>query len=174
MSNLTATVRPSALLSAASCVLQGGNPLTVSDIPFDHPMLPAAVRDLAAATGEPVPAMYADRDTIADLIGADPREADISAADAAEHHEWAREHGLADDEIAYGDLDPDTTLDPEADEHPSDYADGDDDRGSNDDAAHDEYDPRDVADLSEQGEPVEGAYPSDWDDGSLDSLAGPE
>lgn len=108
MSNLTATVRPSALLSAASCVLQGGNPLTVSDIPFDHPALPAAVRDLAAATGEPVPAMYADRDTIADLIGADSREVDISAADADEHHAWAREHGLADD----------------ADEHPSDYADG--------------------------------------------------
>lgn len=130
MTNLS-PARPAALASAAAAVLHGANPLTVSDIPFDHPALPAAVRDLAAATGEPVPAMYADRDTIADLIGIDPREADISAADADEHHAWAREHGLADD----------------ADEHPSDYADG---------------------------EPVEDAYPHDWDDGSLDWLAGPE
>ena len=121
MSNLTATVRPAALMSAAAAALAGANPLTVSDIPFDHPMLAAAVRDLAAATGEPVPAMYADRDTIADLIGADSREVDISAADADEHHAWAREHGLADDEIAYGDLDPDTALDPEADIHPNDF-----------------------------------------------------
>ena len=144
---LTASpARPSALLSAASCVLQGGNPLTVSDIPFDHPALPAAVRDLAAATGEPVPAMYADRDSIADLIGADSREVDISAADADDHYQWAREHGLADD-----------------------------DRGSNDDAPHDdEGDPRDVADPYDTGEPVEGAYPHDWDDGSLDWLSGPE
>jgi hypothetical protein len=89
------TVRPAALMSAAAAALAGANPLTVSDIPFDHPALPAAVRDLAAATGEPVPAMYADRDTIADLIGADSREVDISAADADEHHAWAREHGLA-------------------------------------------------------------------------------
>jgi hypothetical protein len=96
MSNLTATVRPAALLSAASCVLQGGNPLTVSDIPFDHPALPAAVRDLAAATGEPVPAMYADRDTIADLIGLDPREGfPYSAHEAEDEYNWAREHGLA-------------------------------------------------------------------------------
>ena len=88
------TVRPPALMSAAAAALAGADPLTVSDIPFDHPALPAAVRDLAAATGEPVPAMYADRDTIADLIGADSREADISAADADDHYAWAREHGL--------------------------------------------------------------------------------
>jgi len=105
MSNLTATVRPAGLLSAAAAALHGANPLTVSDIPFDHPALPAAVRELAAATGEPVPSLYADRDTIADLIGADSREVDISAADADEHYAWAREHGLADD----------------ADIHPSDF-----------------------------------------------------
>lgn len=144
MSNLT--VRPASLASAAAAALHGANPLTVSDIPFDHPALPAAVRELAEMTGLPVPEMYRDRDTIADLIGLDPREGfPYSAHEAEDEYNWARENGLADDE-----------------------------RGSNDDADHDEYDPRDVADLSEQGEPVEGAYPHDWDDGSLDFLAGPE
>ena len=95
---LTASpVRPAGLASAAACVLQGGNPLTVSDIPFDHPALPAAVRELAALTGDPVPSMYADRDTIADLIGIDPREGfrPIDAHEAEEEYQWARENGLA-------------------------------------------------------------------------------
>ena len=99
------TVRPASLASAAAAALHGADPLTVSDIPADHPMLPAAVRELAEMTGLPVPEMYRDRDTIADLIGADSREVDISAADADEHYAWAREHGLADD----------------ADIHPSDF-----------------------------------------------------
>lgn len=119
---MTTTVRPAALASAAAAALHGADPLSVSDIPFDHPALASAVRELAALTGEPVPAMYADRDTIADLIGIDPREGfPASEAEAEEHHAWAREHGLADDEIAYGDLDPDTALDPEADIHPNDF-----------------------------------------------------
>jgi hypothetical protein len=121
MTNLS-PARPAALMSAAAAALAGANPLTVSDIPFDHPMLASAVRDLAAATGEPVPAMYADRDTIADLIGLDPREGfPHSAWEAEDEYNWAREHGLADDEIAYGDLDPATALDPEADIHPNDF-----------------------------------------------------
>ena len=102
------TVRPASLASAAAAALHGADPLTVSDIPADHPMLPAAVRELAEMTGLPVPAAYAlpsAEGTIADLIGIDPREADISAADADEHYAWAREHGLADD----------------ADIHPSDF-----------------------------------------------------
>ena len=120
------TVRPAALASAAAAVLHGADPLTVSDIAADHPALAPAVRELAALTGEPVPSRY----TLAlpyDSI--DSREVDISAADADDHYQWAREHGLADD----------------------------DDRS-------DDYEETEVADLSEQGEPVEGAYPHDWAD----------
>lgn len=154
---LTASpARPAGLASAAAAALAGINPLVVSDIPMTHPALAPAVRELAGLTGDRVPLPYAlllppgssPRDTFDPNydVGLDPREGfPYSAHEAEDHYQWAREHGLADD----------------ADEHPSDYAD-------------DEYDPRDVADLSEQGEPVEDAYPHDWDDGSLDSLAGPE
>jgi len=86
-------------------------------------MLPAAVRELAAATGEPVPSRYAlpEFDPNYDC-GIDPREGfPYSAHEAEDEYNWAREHGLADDEIAFGDLDPDTALDPEADIHPNDF-----------------------------------------------------
>lgn len=111
-----------AFASMAVAVLNGADPNTVGTLdPVDHPAFAKVVREYAFTLGLPVPAKYEDRDTIADLIGADPREVDISAADADDHHAWAREHGLADDEIAYGDLDPDTALDPEADIHPNDF-----------------------------------------------------
>jgi hypothetical protein len=110
--------RPSNLASAAAAVLHGACPLTVSDIPSDHPTLAIAVRELAEATGMPVPAPY---DTQRVLIPArdyfapgtapseilatasepvdtdpDPREAfPYSAHEADDHYEWALLVGLA-------------------------------------------------------------------------------
>lgn len=96
MTNLS-PARPAALMSAAAAALAGADPLTVSDIAADHPMLPAAVRELAALTGEPVPSRYAlpEFDPNYDC-GIDPREGfPHSAWEAEDHYQWARENGLA-------------------------------------------------------------------------------
>ena len=90
--------RPAALASAAAAALAGADPLTVSDIPADHPTLPAAVRELAALTGDPVPSRYAlpPFDPNYDC-GIDPREGfhPYSAHEAEDEYNWARENGLA-------------------------------------------------------------------------------
>jgi hypothetical protein len=90
------TPAPRALASAAAAVLHGACPLTVSDIAPDHPALGPAVRELAALTGDPVPAPYA-LPRCEDLVGLDPREAfPYSAHEAEDHHAWAQTNGLAD------------------------------------------------------------------------------
>ena len=92
------TPRPAALLSAAAAVLHGACPLTVSDIPADHPALGPAVRELAEDTGMPVPAAYAlpAPEPVDDLIALDPRENfPYSHWEADDHREWAEANGLA-------------------------------------------------------------------------------
>ena len=106
------TPAPRALASAAAAVLHGADPLTVSDIPADHPALGPAVRELAEDTGMPIPAAYA-LDSVDDLIALDPRENFPFPADAHEaddHHAWAQANGLTD---------PDTD-DDDTDEGPAD------------------------------------------------------
>jgi len=90
--------RPANLASAAAAVLHGACPLTVSDIAPDHPALGPAVRELAALTGDPVPAAYLDLpESSEDLIEIDPRENfPYSAHEAEDHREWAEANGLAD------------------------------------------------------------------------------
>ena len=108
VSSPSRTPAPRALASAAAAVLHGADPLSVSDIPADHPALASAVRELAAMTGDPVPAPYAvpapepvDTDT-------DPREAfPYSAHEAEDHYRWARENGIDfDDHDDLPDSDP--------------------------------------------------------------------
>jgi hypothetical protein len=102
--------RPSNLASAAAAVLHGADPLSVSDIAPDNPWLAPAVRELAAMTGDPVPAAYAIP-RCEDLVGLDPREQYPFPADAHEaedHHAWAQANGL---------------IDPDTDEDTDDYFD---------------------------------------------------
>jgi hypothetical protein len=117
--------RPANLASAAAAVLNGADPLTVSDIPSDHPALASAVRELAALTGDPVPAPYAlpPREGVDDLIAMDPREAfPYSAHEAEDHYQWARENG-----IDFDDHDSLPDSDPNADDEDSDEGEGHED-----------------------------------------------
>jgi hypothetical protein len=87
----------------------------VSDIPSDHPALAPAVRELAALTGDPVPAAYAlpAPEGVEDLIALDPRENfPYSAHEAEDHREWAETNGLADPDTD----DEDTDEGPDADD----------------------------------------------------------
>ena len=113
VSSPSRTPAPRALASAAAAVLHGACPLTVSDIAPDHPALAPAVRELAAMTGDPVPAAYAIP-RCEDLVGLDPREQYPFPADAHEaedHHAWAQANGLTDP-----DTDEDTDEGPDADD----------------------------------------------------------
>jgi hypothetical protein len=104
--------RPANLASAAAAVLNGADPLTVSDIPSDHPALGPAVRELAEMLGDPVPAAYAIP-RCEDLVGLDPRENfPYSAHEAEDHREWAEANGLADPDTD----DEDTDEGPDADD----------------------------------------------------------
>jgi hypothetical protein len=115
VSSPSRTPAPRALASAAAAVLNGADPLSVSDIPADHPALAPAVRELAAMTGDPVPAAYAlpAPEGVEDLIALDPREQYPFPADAHEaedHYQWARENGTDfDDHDNLPDSDPNGT-----------------------------------------------------------------
>ena len=109
VSSPSRTPAPRALASAAAAVLNGADPLSVSDIPADHPALGPAVRELAAMTGDPVPAPYA-LDSVDDLMALDPRENfpfPHSHWEAEDHREWARANGIDfDDHDSLPDCDP--------------------------------------------------------------------
>jgi hypothetical protein len=131
MNNPTSTVSPPsrtpaprALASAAAAVLHGADPLSVSDIPADHPALGPAVRELAADTGMPVPVAYLDLpESIEDMIEIDPRENfPHSAHEAEDHYQWARENG-----IDFDDHDSLPDSDPNSDDEDSDEGEGHDD-----------------------------------------------
>ena len=118
------TPAPRALASAAAAVLHGADPLSVSDIAPDHPALGPAVRELAALTGDPVPAAYLDLpESIEDLIEIDPRENfPADAHEAEDHYQWARENG-----IDFDDHDSLPDSDPNADDEDSDEGEGHED-----------------------------------------------
>jgi len=127
VSSPSRTPAPRALASAAAAVLNGADPLSVSDIPADHPALAPAVRELADMLGEPVPAPYAlpPREGVDDLIAMDPRENfpfPHSHWEAEDHREWARANG-----IDFDDHDSLPDSDPNGDDEDSDEGEGHED-----------------------------------------------
>jgi hypothetical protein len=104
--------------------------MSVSDIAPDHPALGPAVRELAALTGDPVPAAYAIP-RCEDLVGLDPREAfPYSAWEAEDHREWARANGIDfDDHDDLPDSDPNADDDDDMGIDPMEY---DDETGGSD------------------------------------------